>query len=171
MADEPIGHEAAIAATDYTHALLVYVTTLEQSIYPVHDVQRILLTPGSTHGKGKLVAIATTAARVGVEDSVALSHKHLHLMEEAVAVLRLWSTVNLQYQGILFRWVEVMRLHDPAINRPPIFPLEGHIFRHCQCQFIKESIVETSDAPQVTRLVGGADEDFLGARWIAQEQG
>src|SRR6266567_987764 len=120
MTNEPVGHKAAIAATGDAHTLLVDVAPLQQSINALHDIDGVFFAPGAAYRVGKIEAVATTAAWVGIEYDVSLRYQHLHLMKETVAVLRIGSTVDLDNQWILLRGIEVMRLEYPAIHRPTI---------------------------------------------------
>src|SRR5579875_3628008 len=97
MADEPVGHESAVAAASYAHALLIDVATFEQFIDTHHNVNGVLLAPGTAHRQRELIAIATATTRIGKEHHIALRYQHLHLVEETIAILCLWPTMNFDY--------------------------------------------------------------------------
>src|SRR6266487_2084948 len=100
VTDQPVRHEAAVAATGDAYALLVDVAPAQQGIETIHDIDGVLLAPCAAHGQGKFVSVATTAARIGIEDNVPLRDQHLHLVEKAIAILRLRPTVNFEDEGI-----------------------------------------------------------------------
>ena len=129
MTNQPVGHEAAVAAAGDAYALLVDVAATEQRIKAIHDIDGVLFAPGSAHGQGKFIPIATATTRIGIEDDIALRDEHLHLVEEAIPVLRLWPAVDLDDEGILFGRIEVGWFQYPAIHVPAIGTFVGHIFR------------------------------------------
>src|SRR5579872_357240 len=137
VADEPVGHKTPIASASHAHTLLVNVAFLQQRIHARHYIERIFCPPIAAYRESKLAAIAATATRIGVENNIALRHEQLHLVEEPIAILRIWSTVNLYNERVLFRWIKVLRLHNPAIHRPTVLAGIGHIFGRCKRQFAK----------------------------------
>ena len=71
MPDQPVGHEAAVAAAGDPHALLVDVSLLQQGIRASHDIERIFLAPDAAHSQGKVLAIADAASWIGVQNDIA----------------------------------------------------------------------------------------------------
>src|SRR5947209_20171723 len=49
MADQPVCHEAPVTPASYSHTLLVDISLLQQGIHSSHNIQRILLSPGSSN--------------------------------------------------------------------------------------------------------------------------
>src|SRR5215472_6812893 len=71
MTYQPACHEAAVAAANHPYTLLVNVALLQQAIHTDHDVQRIFLGPGASHGQSEVPSIADAAAWIGVEYNIA----------------------------------------------------------------------------------------------------
>src|SRR6266516_2034725 len=152
VADQPACHKAAVAAANYTHTLLVNVALLQQGFHTGHDVQRIFLGPGASHGQREVASVADAATWIGVEHNIACCDKHLHFMHEAVTVLRVWAAMNFYDQWVFLPWIKVPRLENPAVHQPAIYTGVRHIFGCRQRQLIEKGIVE---AGQLAQLFGG----------------
>ena len=68
VADDPAGHEAAVAAAQHAEALRIdEIAAPERLVQARPSVGVVAAAPVADHGAGELLAVALAAARVGVE--------------------------------------------------------------------------------------------------------
>src|SRR6202043_3173403 len=142
VADDPVGHEAAVAAAHHAETLFIDITFLYNGVYTGQDVVGVFFGPLAAHRQGEVASIADAAARVGVEYNIAIGRQRVHFMDKTVAILRIWSAVNLDDQGVFARRVEVGRLEYPAVHRPAIRARVGDMFGSGNLQFVEQVIIE-----------------------------
>src|SRR6266487_2662976 len=75
VANEPVGHEAAITTPGNTYTLLINIATAHDLLKPIHYVYGVLFTPGPAYCQGEFIAETTTAAWVGIEDNIAFGNQ------------------------------------------------------------------------------------------------
>src|SRR5437867_5565769 len=120
VADDPIGHEPAVAAAGHIEALWVDPAECEGMIDTGHEVVIVLPAPIADARLDEPLAVRMTSARVGEQHRIATPREHVELVEERVAVCRVRPAMDLQDEGPLLRWIEPARLHEPALDRPAI---------------------------------------------------
>src|SRR6266576_470646 len=120
VTNEPVHHEATVAAPNDSQALLIDIPSLEHLINTLQNIDRRLFAPGVAYSISKVVAITNATTWVGIKDDIALRNEKLHFVEEAIPVLSMWTTMNFNDERVLSGWIEVVRLHNPAINWPAV---------------------------------------------------
>ena len=114
VADDPVGHKAAVAAAGDGHTPLVDLGIARQHrVGKVHQVLIFRLTVAAPD-VSKGVAPAIGADGIAEEDKIALPRPILHLMIEYLAIDRAGATVNVQNGGIGLAGVVIDGLQDPA---------------------------------------------------------
>src|SRR5581483_735793 len=107
--------------------------------------------------------------RVGVKHDVAVGGQHVHFVNEAVAVLCIGATVNLDDERVLARGIEAGRLEYPAIHRPAVRARVGDVFGSGKLQFVEQVVVERGQAAQSSWRGERAGENFSNAGRVFDE--
>src|SRR5205085_4003788 len=121
VADDPVGHEAAVAAAGDAQPVAVYPRILRQNhVDAAHDVCVIFATPLAHDAILDLLAVAGRAARVGEEDRPAARRVYLELLIPVDAILPCGAAVNAEDHRILLAFLPAERLHEKAVNPPAV---------------------------------------------------
>ena len=115
MADNPVGHESAIAAAGNAEPFRVNVRIFsEHFVGKFHD---IIVINGAVFAVyiAKFVAAAVAAPGIAVEHEVTCVGPHLHFMVIDIAKYRTWAAMDMKYRRILFPRLIARRLHSPAV--------------------------------------------------------
>ena len=100
MADNPVGHKAAVGAAGHAHAGGVdHGIGLEHDVGKLHQVV-VVVGAVMAPDVGKGVALSVGAARIAVEDEVAGVGPHLHLVVVELAEQGARTAVNMQNGGV-----------------------------------------------------------------------
>src|SRR4029077_571497 len=121
LADDPVGHVAAVGPSAHAHAGGVDVAgAFDQLIDRAHQVQVVLPAPVTHDLAPEPLPVPVGPARVHIEDDVAHAGEDLELVEEAPAVLGARAAVDLHDQRVEPARVVLGRLEDPALEAPPV---------------------------------------------------
>src|SRR5450756_1615978 len=170
MADDPVGHIAAITTASDTHPPAVDVWLLLDKISPVHEVVEIDRAPPAPDSLLVLLAIPGPAPRIAQVDDIAASHQEVELVHEQISVLVLRAAMDLENRWILLLGVKPWRRHDPSLQIMSIACFEPHLFNLAKIEPTEEPPVEMRQLPDVTR-VHVAHPDLPGVSHGAQEIG
>src|ERR1051325_5146870 len=119
MTDDPVSHEAAIAATRHAHPILIDPWIFsERGIESVHDVLIIFAAPFTDDAALKLLTITGRAARVCEQHRVPVGRINLKLVIPIDAILPRRTAVNAENQRILFARLPINRLDEETIDVP-----------------------------------------------------
>ena len=125
LADDPVGHVAAVRAAPNAHAAHIDVAgPFDQLVERAHQVEVVLASPVPHHLAPEALAVAIRAARVHVEDHVPHAGEHLELVKEGKSVLPMRPAVDLHYQRVQPARVEVLGLEHPTLELPAIWSRE-----------------------------------------------
>src|SRR2546423_13912028 len=116
LGDGPVGEHSSTASTGDSHARRVDVPTLENFIHAQHQILVVVPRIVELDDVADLLPVRRAAARIRVENDVTLGRHPQELVRERVAVRGVRTSMDLEYQRILLRRVELRRLEDPALN-------------------------------------------------------
>ena len=114
--DEPAGEYAAAAASGDVELIFVDVAAFGYSVAAAHEVVIVVAGIGLIDEVAEFMAVSSTAARVRVEDDVALCDEPLKFEGEGHAVHAVRAAVDVENHGIFFIGVEVGWFHDPTLE-------------------------------------------------------
>ena len=124
VADDPVGHIAAITPAGHAHVILIDPgISFQRHIETIHDVEVIFAAPFADNAALELLAIAGRAARIRKQHRIAFRGVNLKLVIPVDAVLSGGSAVNAENQRILLACLPPDRLNEKAINVPIICAL------------------------------------------------
>ena len=149
VADDPVGHKAAVAAAGLADLRPVDLGVgVQHRVGEVHQVLVVGLAvmAADIH---KLVVPAVAAHRVAVEDKVAHVRPDLHLMVEDRAVGRLGAAVDIQDRRVFLFGVEVLREQHPSADRPA-FAFDADRLRDGDVFPFQDGVVEVADPLHLT---------------------
>src|SRR5690348_14785641 len=116
MSDGPIGENATPAASGHAQFLGIDVATLQQFVYPDHQVAIVISGIVILNYVSEVLPVAGGTARVHIKYNVAFRRHPLKLVIKDPPVRGMRATVNIQNQGILSSRVKVGWLLDPALD-------------------------------------------------------
>src|SRR5438876_3937125 len=96
VADDPVGHEPAVAAAGHVEPLRVDPTEAERVIDAGHEVLVVLAAPVADAGSDEPIAVGMAPAGVHEEHPVATTGEQLELVEEGVAVRAVRAAMDLE---------------------------------------------------------------------------
>ena len=85
-----------------------------------HQILEIVTGIFGMNHLAKLLAVAGGSSWIEIQHHEAAAGVHLELVLKLHAIHPVRTTVNLEQQRILCRWIEVRWFYDPALNGPPI---------------------------------------------------
>ena len=120
MADDPVGHKAAIGTTGYTHALFVNLWIAGDAF--VRKLHNIFVINGTVLSDyiGKHIVPALAASGITVDNKIAMVSPVLQLMVKNWAIGALRAAMNVQYGRILLGGIKVYGLQDPPLQLKPV---------------------------------------------------
>ena len=124
--DDPIDQETAVTSAGDAHAVGVDVGLVLNEVGPRHHIGIIGGARRVPNGLGVFLPVPGAAARVGEIDHVVVGSQVVELVHEHIAVLASRSAVYLEDRRVFFRWVEVGRLQNPALQVVACRPLEPY---------------------------------------------
>ena len=145
VADDPVGHKAAVAAAGLADPGRVDLGVLGQHrVGEVHQVD-IIRVPVVAPDVHEHVVPAVAAHGVAEEDEVAQGGPNLHLMVEDRAVDGLGAPVDVQHRGVFLGGIEVSGLQNPALDLPaPALDVQNLGLRHILA--LQGGVVEVGDS-------------------------
>ena len=170
-ADQPEGHEPAVALAHDPDALGVHVGPACGDLDGGHQVARVDAAPIRAVGQGVGLAVALAATRVHEQDPVALFGKPPHVVAEALAQRPVRPAVDVQDQRqALGGWARC-RVQDPrldrlAVRRGEVEPLQwadGHIGEPCGVEIRHDPFALAAPVGvqhrDLARIVGRGEDD------------
>ena len=117
FADDPRSQHAATAATGDIKLIRIDIAFRQRSIHTRHQVIVIVARVSMMNQVAELLAIGSTAARIGIKHHIARTGIKLDLGRKPRTIVGKRSTVNFQDQRVFLRRVKAWRLDDPAMHR------------------------------------------------------
>ena len=154
LADRPRRQHAAAAAAGHEHVALVDEAFFQELVDAGHQVVVILARIRVVDPVAELAAVAGAAARVGVEDHVAVCGHLLPSVVEADAVHAVRTAVDVQLHGVLLGGVEVGRRDVPALDLQSIRRRVPHLRHRTELLALENVVV---DRRQLFHLLGLRD--------------
>src|SRR5579859_695479 len=127
MADNPVGHIPAIAATCHRHPRRVNPSARNRSIHTSQNILIILAAPIKINRLRKRLARTTTPARIDIQRCIASRRQHLRPQIECAAIRTERPAMNPENQWVLRARLRGMGPIQPAIDLPIIRPGEGEL--------------------------------------------
>src|SRR5207244_6325325 len=119
MADDPVRHEATVAAPGDAEPVLVDPwITCENRIDAIHDIDVGFSSPLQLHAAIEFLTISVRAARLCEEHSPAMGRIDLEFMEEIEAVHSGRTAMNAENHWICLAGLPAGRLHQESIDVP-----------------------------------------------------
>ena len=129
VADDPVGHVAAIGPAAHAQPIRVHVRITAKHL--IGEVHQILVIDGAPPTYQIEVILPPTVAAVGIciEHEPTAGGQQLHLMVVLGTVGRLGAAVNVQYAGILLPRLVSGGADDPAIHLLTVPAAERDVLR------------------------------------------
>lgn len=120
VADDPVGHETAVGTTRDAQSLLIYeIIFIHDKLKDFHNIVEIAFAVVASY-VGEICAVS----RAPHWDCSKLPHirsrESLELVHVAVTIGRLGTSVYFYYRRVSALFVEVNRLHYPAIDNDTV---------------------------------------------------
>ncbi len=121
LADDPVGHVAAIRTSANAHAADIdAAASLDRLVERGHQIDVVFAAPVADDLAPEMLAVSVRSARVEVQDEVAHTGQDLELVHERPSVLPMRTAVNRQHERIGSTGIEVHGLEHPALDHPAI---------------------------------------------------
>ena len=121
LADDPVGHVAAVGPAADAQALVVDVArALDDLVERAHQVGVVHARPVTHDRAPEAFAVAVRTARVHVEDDKTHAREDLQLVEERPSVLGVRTAVDLHHGRMEAVRVEALRFEHPALELPTV---------------------------------------------------
>src|SRR5271166_5036831 len=146
VADDPVGHESAVAAAGDAHAVLVDPgILLERGIDAGHDVLVIHAAPVVLDAALEFLAVAGGSARIAEEDRVAFSGVDLEFVVPIDAVLSGGAAVDAQDHRIFLAGFPVDGFDQEAFDVPAVGALEVEALDFGEREFVPKFFVDVGE--------------------------
>src|SRR2546430_16187569 len=142
VADDPVGHEPAVATPGEVEALPVDPAERERVIHAGHEVLVILSAPVANARFHEPLPVRVAPARVREKHRIPTPAEQMELVEERVSVRGVRPAVNLEHERPLLRGIEVARLHEPPFDLPAVRASELDALRSRDVPRTEELVVQ-----------------------------
>ena len=171
VAQNPVGHVAAVAAAAGADAGLVHERQRLNVVHRLHDVGVDLAAPVGADLVHELLPPAGTAARVGRHHHVAGRGEQLHVPAEVEAVVpgALRAAVDEHDHGVFLRRVEAGRLDEPTLHLRALGPFDTDGLGGIHLQLGQQGVVDVRDLRGAAGARAGAEDLGGGVRSLPGE--
>ncbi len=157
MADDPVGHEAAVGPAENAQSLGIHVSLPDRPVDGRQQIRQVVLAPPTIQRAGEFIAVAGRTSWVRVEDDIAARRQHLEFMHQRLTVHAERSAVDFQQQRVLRGRVEARRLQHPAVDLDPIGARDAEWLRIRELHLLSPLVVEVGDLAQASIRVENPD--------------
>src|SRR4030095_5812339 len=112
----PARQYTTTAASGHKQIVGIYVAFCDDSVDSRVQIEKVISRISMMDEVAELLAVACASSRICIDHNIAAGRHHLLLGVESPTVIGKGSSVNLQYQRLLFRAIKVRRFYDPALD-------------------------------------------------------